>query len=223
MGAVTNSTADVGIAAVGISASRNHHFTMIDSFLRRPYLVVIHRTHLISIPSSEFLQHTLGEMVSDSVWFSMISALPVLIILGMFVDGAEKTKEGKVVRWRTLCGKWTFQIFGMGLGLQGVGKNARSTGSWFSSRVCLSLDDFEPIRVASWSRSKIWMFSMWFFYTFIILSTIQSQLPAMFAFDNPKELPFHDVKSLLASNFTVYGTPTAVEMLNVRGHVFWCL
>ncbi|GAV09657.1 hypothetical protein RvY_19160-2 [Ramazzottius varieornatus] len=95
MGAVTNSTADVGIAAVGISASRNQHFTMIDSFLRRPYLVVIHRTHLISIPSSEFLQHTLGEMVSDSVWFSMISALLVLIILGMFVDGMEKTKEGK--------------------------------------------------------------------------------------------------------------------------------
>ena len=59
------------------------------------------------------------------------------------------------------------------------------------------------------------MLAMWLVYTFIILSTITSQLPVMFTFDNPKQLPFHDVETLLESNFTVYGTTTAVEMLNV--------
>ena len=108
---------------MGISTSRNQFFALIDSFLRRPYLVVIHRSHLISLPPSSFIQHTLGEMVSGTVWFSMIFALPVLIVLGIFVDALEKIKKGKEIRWKSLCMKWTFQILGTGLGVQGVGKN----------------------------------------------------------------------------------------------------
>lgn len=79
---------------------------------------------------------------------------------------------------------------------------------------CLT-EDFESSRFHRWSSSKSIFYCTWCLYTLIILSTISSQLPVMFTFGSIRKLPFTDVNSLLVSNFTVYGTHTTVDMLNV--------
>lgn len=126
MGAINNATAETGLAAVGISVSRYRYFSFIDSFFRRSYMVAIHQDHLLELPASEFIQHTTAVMISDNVWFGMAGVIAVVFLLGVLTDAFQRISYHQApVDIPGLVMKWCFQMFGMGLGVQGVGKYVR--------------------------------------------------------------------------------------------------
>src|SRR5450755_4403586 len=86
----------------------------------------------------------------------------------------------------------------------------------FTSYMFCFAEDFEPRILNRWPYAKIIHLTTWFLWTFIILNTITGQLPAVFSFNTPQRLPFDDIPSFLASNYSIYGTPTSIDMLKVR-------
>ncbi|OQV17657.1 hypothetical protein BV898_08280 [Hypsibius exemplaris] len=198
MGAVTNGTAAAGLTTAGISYTRQLHFDMMDSFFRRSYLIVIHQDHLISVPASQFIAQALHQMMSHDVWLLTVVVMVTFLILGISTEHVTAmTKfDGATPHCRlNLVGKWCFHTFGFGIGAVGI-------------------EDLERTKFSVWPKSKIIFLTTFLLYGFVISVTITGRLPDMFAFDHPRELPFSDIPGLLASNFSVYGTPIAVDLLS---------
>ncbi|OQV17664.1 hypothetical protein BV898_08287 [Hypsibius exemplaris] len=196
MGALTNGTADLGLSPVGISYTRMKSFNFIDSFFRRSYMIIVHGDHLTSVPAEQFIGQSLGEMISDRVWTLLGVVLLLVCLMGVVVDYFQSVDNGRPKTLLSLTHKWTFQIFGMGLGVDGV-------------------DEFEKKDAGKWPVAKTILLTTFAVYTVIILATINAQLPVIFTFDKPKELPFTDMQGLVDSNFTVYGTPTSIDLFRI--------
>ena len=122
MGALTNATAETGLSAVGISVNRYQYFSFIDSFFRRSYMIAIHQDHLIQKPASEFIRHTMTVKISEKVWYGIAGVTLVVFALGVMTDAFQKISQGQTpVNLWGLIMKWLFQMFGMGIGVQGIG------------------------------------------------------------------------------------------------------
>jgi hypothetical protein len=59
------------------------------------------------------------------------------------------------------------------------------------------------------------LFLTWAIYNFFIIAAFGAGLPSMFTFEIAKKLPFSNVKQLLDSDFTTYGSVSVISTLNV--------
>ena len=207
-------SAAVGVLRMGMLSSRMGQVHMLDDLLGlRSYKVLVHPINVVdaSVGTLSFIYR----LASPGVWMGMLGVFFATVVFyasNLYLSGASATVGV------------TKTVYNHAFVLVATSINQGSEkmfNSQLEVRIQLPPTDEVAVRLKTISPSLAFMYAIWFVWSAFIVGLLTAMLPSLILVEPPKQLPFNNVKYLVASNFTVLGSPLTKKFLLVSLTFQW--